>query len=242
MKKLAVSEVFYSIQGEGKTMGKRAVFVRLGGCNLMCGGMGTQFDGELHNNATWRCDTVEVWMKAQSKDFEEILTPECVKAIKEGAHIILTGGEPTMQQKGLEGFIDYVKTNINGDAFFEVETNGTIMPSKYLLENINLWNCSPKLTNSGNDIAMTFKPDVLKELDSQNTIFKFVVSNSLDFEEIVEYYYEVVSREKIYLMPAGENLDLLNENKEYVVELCKTEHLNFTTRLHIEIWNKKTGV
>ena len=70
----------------------------------------------------------------------------------------------------------------------------------------------------------------------------FTQYTSLDFEEIVEYYYQVVSREKIYLMPAGENLDLLNENKEYVVELCKTEHLNFTTRLHIEIWNKKTGV
>ena len=42
--KLAISEVFYSIQGEGKTMGIPAVFVRLAGCNLMCGGMGTQFD------------------------------------------------------------------------------------------------------------------------------------------------------------------------------------------------------
>ena len=57
--KLAISEVFYSIQGEGITSGYPAVFVRLGGCNLMCGGMGTQFDKELHNNATWRCDTIE---------------------------------------------------------------------------------------------------------------------------------------------------------------------------------------
>ena len=33
--RLSVSEVFYSIQGEGKTMGFPSVFVRLGGCNLM---------------------------------------------------------------------------------------------------------------------------------------------------------------------------------------------------------------
>ena len=46
MKKIAISEVFYSIQGEGKTVGIPSVFIRLGGCNLMCGGMGTQFDGE----------------------------------------------------------------------------------------------------------------------------------------------------------------------------------------------------
>ena len=32
----------------------------------MCGGMGTQFDGELHNGAEFRCD-VEVWMQAQKK-------------------------------------------------------------------------------------------------------------------------------------------------------------------------------
>ncbi len=37
--KLAVSEVFYSIQGEGITTGVPSVFVRLGGCNLMCGGI-----------------------------------------------------------------------------------------------------------------------------------------------------------------------------------------------------------
>ena len=74
--KLAISEVFYSIQGEGKTVGIPSVFVRLGGCNLMCGGMGTQFDGELHNGAEFRCDTVEVWMQAQSKEVEEVLCDE----------------------------------------------------------------------------------------------------------------------------------------------------------------------
>ena len=43
-------------------------------------------------------------------------------------------------------------------------------------------------------------------------------------------------------MPAGENQKLLNENKQRVVELAIQNHVNFTTRLHIEIWNKKTGV
>ena len=34
---LKVSEIFYSVQGEGITTGVPAVFVRLSGCNLMCG-------------------------------------------------------------------------------------------------------------------------------------------------------------------------------------------------------------
>lgn len=242
MKKLAISEVFYSIQGEGKTVGIPSVFVRLGGCNLMCGGMGTQFDGELHNDAEWRCDTVEVWMKAQSKEMKDVLNEECIEAIKNGAHIILTGGEPTMQPAALEEFIKYVKFDLNVDAFFEVETNGTIMPSEFLLNNIGLWNCSPKLTNSGNDKSITYKPEVIKELNKHNTIFKFVVNSEKEWQEIKDDYLFLVDKKKVYLMPAGENQELLNENKETVVELAKKNHLNFTTRLHIEIWNKKTGV
>jgi 7-carboxy-7-deazaguanine synthase len=242
MKKLAVSEVFYSIQGEGKTVGVPSVFVRLGGCNLMCGGMGTQFDGELHNGAEWRCDTVEVWMNAQAKEVHEILPDDCVEAIKNGAHIILTGGEPTMQQGALENFIKYIKHNINPNAYFEVETNGTIMPSEFMFEQIHLWNCSPKLRNSGMDSSMTFKPEVIKALNKKNTIFKFVVNGENEWKEIKDYYLNIVDKEKVYLMPAGENQELLNKTKETVVELAKKNYLNFTTRLHIEIWNKKTGV
>ena len=240
--KLAISEVFYSIQGEGKTVGIPSVFVRLGGCNLMCGGMGTQFDGELHNGAEFRCDTVEVWMHAQSKEVHEVLPEDCVEAIKNGAHVILTGGEPTMQQEGLYAFINYVQEYVNNDAYFEVETNGTIMPSEFLLEQIDLWNCSPKLRNSGMDTSMTFKEDVIKELNKHNTIFKFVVNAEKEFKEITELYMPIVERKKIYLMPAGENQELLEENKARVVEIAKDNYLNFTTRLHIDIWNKKTGV
>ncbi len=242
MKKIAISEVFYSIQGEGKTVGIPSVFVRLGGCNLMCGGMGTQFDGELHNDAEWRCDTVEVWMKAQSKESKDVLPEDCVEAIKNAAHIILTGGEPMMQQAALEEFIKYVKFELNVDPFFEVETNGTILPSEYLLKNINLFNCSPKLTNSGNDKSITYKPEVIKELNKQEAIFKFVVSSEKDWKEIQDDYLFLLDKKKVYLMPAGENQDLLNKNKEEVVNLAISNHLNFTTRLHIDIWNKKTGV
>ena len=242
MKKLSVSEVFYSIQGEGKTVGIPSVFVRLGGCNLMCGGMGTQFDGELHNGAEWRCDTVEVWMNATAKEVQDVLPEDCIQAIKNGAHIILTGGEPTMQQAGLEEFIRYVKHNINPNAYFEVETNGTVMPTVFMFEQIHLWNCSPKLTNSGMDTSMTYKPDVIQALNRKNTIFKFVVNSEKDWKEIQELYLHNVDREKVYLMPSGENQELLNQNKLNVVELAKENYLNFTTRLHIEIWDKKTGV
>jgi len=238
---LAISEVFYSIQGEGKTMGIPAVFVRLAGCNLMCGGMGTMFDKELHNGATWRCDTMEVWTKGKSKKYHEILDDECEEAIRQGAHLIITGGEPMMQQEKLLEFFDYVY-KINPDVFIECETNGTISPTEKMAVHIDLFNCSPKLKNSGNDVSMTFKKEVVQFLNKENTIFKFVISNLDDWNEIKEYYLEHIDRDKIYLMPSGENQELLEESKLLTAELAKNNYVNFTTRLHIEIWNQKTGV
>ena len=239
--RLAISEVFYSIQGEGKTTGVPSVFVRLGGCNLMCGGMGTQFDNELHNGATWRCDTIEVWMKAQSKEYKDILPDDCIKAIKNGAHMIITGGEPLMQSTSVEGFIEWCQTQFNPSLFVEIETNGTIVPSEKLKGLVGLWNCSPKLSNSGNDKGIRINVAALDELNKLNTQFKFVITTEDDFDEMTQDF-GFLTKDKIVLMPSGENQELLAQSKPIVVELAKKHYLNFTTRLHIDIWNKKTGV
>ena len=46
MAKLKVSELFYSIQGEGRYMGVPSVFLRTFGCNFKCAGFGMP-KGEL---------------------------------------------------------------------------------------------------------------------------------------------------------------------------------------------------
>ena len=89
---------------------------------------------------------------------------------------------------------------------------------------------------------MTFKSEVITKLNTKNTIFKFVVNKEKEWKEIQETYLPIVDKKKIYLMPAGENQELLEKNMLRVVELAKENYLNFTTRLHINIWNKKTGV
>jgi 7-carboxy-7-deazaguanine synthase len=238
--KLSVSEVFYSIQGEGITTGYPSVFIRLGGCNLMCGGMGTQFDGELHD-ATWRCDTIEVWMKALSKKVDEVINDEQHKAFSNGAHAIITGGEPMMQQNGVELLIKYLR-DLYPNLYVEIETNGTITPSMELQKLVNQWNCSPKLSNSGNHISQYFNSSTITELNKLNTQFKFVVTTNEDWDEIKNLYLPHIDKNKVWLMPSGENQELLNQSKGVVAEIVKENYLKFTNRLHIEIWNKKTGV
>lgn len=240
--RLAVSEVFYSIQGEGKTAGMPAVFVRLGGCNLMCGGQGTQFDKDLHNGATWRCDTVEVWMRAISKPIEEILDKECEAAVRNGARIILTGGEPLLQQTSLIAFMNYVKQEISTRVEFEIETNGTVMPSDELDKFNPQYNCSPKLSNSGNDKLVRFNKLVLEALVKRDTQFKIVIANEADFTEAIDTFAPIVGTSRMVLMPAGENNAQLEATRPVVAELCKRNYINFSDRMHISIWDKKTGV
>ena len=241
--KLAISEVFYSIQGEGSTCGYPAVFVRLGGCNLMCGGMGTQFSKELENGATWRCDTIEVWMKARSKEFKDILDEESFTAIKNGANVVLTGGEPLMQQNALLGFIKWLRLNVNENCYVEIETNGTIMPLEELQDLVQQFNVSPKLINSGMDKTQTLRKDVIAVFNKHlNTCFKFVVFDKKDWQEISNDYLPLIDDKNVWLMPAGEDQELLSQTKEYVAELAKDNFFKYTSRLHIDIWNKKTGV
>ena len=42
-KKYRVNEIFYSLQGEGRNVGRAAAFLRFSGCNLQCPFCDTDF-------------------------------------------------------------------------------------------------------------------------------------------------------------------------------------------------------
>lgn len=244
---MKISEVFYSIQGEGPTIGIPSYFIRLGGCNLLCGGPGTKQDGKLHNGATWRCDTIEVWSNWSEWSFGDLikaLGDEFPDRIDRGAHIVITGGEPLMQQDHIIQFIDRVKELIGKRPYIEIETNGTIVPSPKLCARVDQWNVSPKLENSGMRERLRIVPNALNKLKRQpESYFKFVVSSQEDMAEIgwLIFTYKI-PRSSVILMPAGETREDLLEADKICVELCKTGGYRYSPREHINIWDKKTGV
>lgn len=245
MNNLPVSEVFSSIQGEGMTSGIPSVFLRLGGCNLMCGGQGTQYDKELHNGAQWRCDTIEVWMQAQMKEFKDVVSGIHLENLKRGFHLIITGGEPLMQQEKIIAYLSWLKQEHDLIPFVEIETNGTIMPSNKFTFCISQFNISPKLSNSGNEKSVRYKPEVIKKIASlKNTAiqFKYVIANKTDLQEVLNDFVVLHGLELTTLMPAGENDKLLQQTRELVAELCIENKIRYTDRQHIVIWNQKTGV
>ena len=180
-------------------------------------------------------------MKGTMKPFDQVFHEECKQAIINGSNLILTGGEPLMNQNKLVEFIQYVRGVLNAECFVEVETNGTIEPSEEMKQLVSQWNCSPKLQNSGNDKAIRYKSDVLEVFNQLNTQFKFVLSSWEDYTEL-QKDYSIIEHNKIWLMPSGEHQELLNITKPIVAEIAKKHYHKFTNRLHIEIWNKKTGV
>ena len=77
---MKISEIFYSIQGEGILAGVPSVFMRTSGCNLRC---------------TW-CDTPYTSWKPEGDDLslDNILAD--VRA-ERASHVVVTGGEPMIQ-------------------------------------------------------------------------------------------------------------------------------------------------
>ena len=229
---LRIAEQFYSLQGEGKTMGVPAVFVRLQACNILCKG-------------EWICDTIEVWKTGNKTTIHNWLYSIrfWIKNLKDGAHLIFTGGEPLLQQKQIINAVKIFKRLLGFKPFVEIETNGTIMPSEELLDTVDLFNCSFKLKNSGVRKDRRLKYDVLKKLNNYNTIYKIVISSTIDFIEAKEIFDEVgIKNKDVWLMPAGDNYDDIIKTNKIVANICIIYTMNFSTRLQVVLWNKTTGV
>ena len=231
--RLRISEQFYSLQGEGKTMGIPSVFVRLQACNILCKG-------------EWVCDTIEVWKTGEKTPVMHWVVGSIVKYVphlKKGAHLIFTGGEPLLQQKAIVYAIKYFKRVHGFKPYIEIETNGTLMPDKELIEQVDLFNCSFKLANSGVREDRRIKLDVLKELKKHHTIFKIVVGSTESYIEARKIFDEVgIPNDQIWLMPPGDNKEEIDKVSKITAQICIEESLNFSSRLQVVLWNKTTGV
>ncbi len=227
-----ISEYFASMQGEGKTPGLRAYFVRFLFCNLRC---------------RW-CDTAYAREAADPEALQALAAEQIIAKIKNSSHqhIVLTGGEPCLYR------LD--KLVIPGKDY-QVETNGTIQPDKSIdmrlpdgtfisreamdidrCRRLN-WIISPKLANAG--FAYDFaRLDYWKTYP--DVIFKFVVEGSSDIAEV----NHIVKKYKldplfVYLTvqgitPAAQQLP------ELVEEILKSGY-NYSPRLQVLLWQGERG-
>ena len=150
MSKLKVSELFYSIQGEGRYMGVPSVFLRVFGCNFTCDGFSMP-RGEKSNERNviaanieqfkqYRdlplvhtgCDSYASW-DPRFKDLSPVLTTDSLaESICEmlpykewrSEHLVITGGEPLLGwQRSYPDLLGHEK--MKGLKEITFETNGT---------------------------------------------------------------------------------------------------------------------
>lgn len=222
---MIVSNIFYSIQGEGPHTGTPSVFLRLSRCNLRC-----EF-----------CDSKYTW-----EDERKMLLNEVIEDIRKYpcVNLVVTGGEPLLQQIALKNLFNQL---LKHSLFyhFTVETNGTIKPDSRLLELVDFWIISPKLSNSGNEFYR-FEEDYIKREKRGQVFFKFVVDNKHDLQElndwIITHLSNNVELENIFLMPQAITAEEHNNKLPFIIDFAKRHGYCVSPRLQILAFGNVRGV
>lgn len=238
---LLVNEIYGVVsQGEGKSAGTDVMFLRLSGCNLACSWCDSAYTWNWTNTKFVHPDKYDKKAETHKRTPEEVVSTLKSKSTT-CKRVVISGGEPMLQQKELVKLMNLLKPE---GYQFEVETNGTVVPTVQFLELIDQINCSPKLANSGPDNPSK-KREVPTALSALSTCgkasFKFVVAEDEDIPEILDLVKKYKMQE-VYLMPEGRTRDeqLARQNK--VEKLANKCGFNFCPRLHVLEWNALRAV
>lgn len=226
-----ISEIFYSIQGEGELVGVPSVFVRTAGCNLRCAWCDTPY-------ASW------------NPEGDELSIETIVERVREhpARHVVLTGGEP-MIAKGIHALAEALR---EAGLHITIETAGTVAPGGIACDLASL---SPKLSNSTPQTLGTVwaqrheqlrsQPAVLREwIETYPFQLKFVVETGQDLQELEALAGELgpsIPPSKVLLMPQGTDPATLRSREETLVALCKLRGYRYCNRLHIALFGNEKG-
>jgi len=224
---MRISEIFYSVQGEGVLAGVPSVFVRTSGCNLRC---------------SW-CDTPYTSWKPEGEDLTVDAIVNQVAAFSAARHVVVTGGEP-MIAAGIVELSEKLRTR---GLHITFETAGTVFAPVAC----DLMSISPKLANSTPEGVfhdrhdeLRLQPEILRRLTREYDYqLKFVVARESDLAEL-QGIAKILDApaEKIVLMPEGISADVLSERGVWVAELCKQYGYRFGPRLHVYLYGNRRGV
>ena len=225
---MRISEIFYSLQGEGFLAGVPSVFVRLAGCPLRC---------------RW-CDTKYAWDHTAGAEYTLEKIVRTVERHKT-RFVVITGGEPMINPD----LPELVKALNNNNKHITIETAGIAFIPDI---SCDLMSISPKLSNSvPHDAAAAAKHEdsrldiaVLRELiDHYDYQLKFVVDSESDLMEIHQTIEETgnVNIENVMLMPQAATREELIEKSQMVARMCKIAGFAFGHRLQILLWSNEKG-
>jgi organic radical activating enzyme len=180
MTQLKISELFYSIQGEGRYMGVPSVFLRTYGCNFTCDGFGMKQRGEKSleriaiavNKENYKdykslplvstgCDSYASWDPSFKHLSPMLNTDTIADSIMDilphnrwmDEHLVITGGEPLL---GWQRAYPDLLSNSKMTALKEItfETNGTQPLSTEFKDYLSKW----KMHREKNALTFSVSP------------------------------------------------------------------------------------
>ena len=192
---------------------------------------------------------MEVWTEGISLSIEALIQQwkkdGFLDRLLEGARLIITGGEPLLQQPAIVHLLETLTTTLNKTIPVEIETNGTIHPIPALQEHECWYNCSPKLHSSGTCRKDRLIPEAIHFFSRHDqSCFKWVISNEEDITEIIRTFIEPfkIDPQKAYLMPASSTKQQYLMALDQLIPYVKHYGFKLSPRLHLQLWDQKTGI
>jgi 7-carboxy-7-deazaguanine synthase len=179
----AVVEIFSSIQGEGKYVGCRQVFLRLAGCNLACSYCDTPASRQTPA-ACW------IEKSAGQRDFFALDNPLTAEAVAgyinhllESPHhsVSITGGEPLCQVNAVIA----LATLVRGKVY--LETNGTLpLALEAVLPHIAIISMDIKLPSIAGRAYWDEHLRFLRLAAARDLFVKIVITAATEADEFIQ--------------------------------------------------------
>ena len=210
--KLRITEIFYSLQGETRTVGIPTVFIRLTGCPLRC-----QY-----------CDTAYAFSGGEVRTLDAILEEVATYNPK---YVTVTGGEPLAQPVCLE----LLKALCDHNYQVSLGTSGALDVSRVDSRVVKVVDFK---TPGSQEVERNHYENIelLRPMDQ----VKFVVCNREDYDwskNLIDQY-KLTQRCEVLLSPSHEELNNA-ELAEWIIQ--DNLPVRFQLQMHKYIWGDIRG-
>ena len=170
-----IIEIFSSVQGEGKYIGCRQIFVRLAGCNLNCAYCDTNF-----KNAEF-CNVEDNFIKNPVEVSQAVEIIKNLSAAVPIHSVSFTGGEPLLHWK----FIGEVARQLkNSGLKIFLETNGILVNElEKIFDCVDIVSMDIKLPSVVEENFFAYHRKFLQVAVKKDLYVKIVISAETEVEE-----------------------------------------------------------
>jgi 7-carboxy-7-deazaguanine synthase len=249
MTNIRISEIFYSLQGEGILTGVPMTFVRFAFCPWRCRWCDSVYTWALSDTRMGGLPLVDQLQQEEAltsaKEVEILGVSEIVEKVEQNPAkwVCITGGEPLSQPAAFRELV-YA---LNKRSFsVEVETSGLIpLPGDNLFDQVDSWVVDVKTPSSG--MGQFLRLDDLDRLRKTDQV-KFVVQSKDDLEFAVEIVNQKLLRTdgpQVLVSPVGPTrFEKDGMELDQAAEFIKSNipKARLSVQIHKFIWGNQRGV